>query len=158
VPEPSSSEVEVAIGKLKRYKSPGVDQIPGELIQAGGETLHSEIHKLIELIWNKEELRHQWKESVLVPTHKKGDTTDCTNYRGTSLLSASYNILTNILLARLTPYAAEIIGDHQCGFRRNRSTTNQIFYIRQILDKKWELSGIWVVSAIYRFQESLGFS
>jgi hypothetical protein len=37
VPEPSSSEAEVAIGKLKRYKSPGVDQIPAELIQAEGE-------------------------------------------------------------------------------------------------------------------------
>jgi hypothetical protein len=44
VPEPSASEVEVAIGKLQRYKSPGVDEIPAELIQAGGETLHSEIH------------------------------------------------------------------------------------------------------------------
>jgi hypothetical protein len=36
VPEPSISEVEVAIDKLKRYKSPGADQIPAELIQAGG--------------------------------------------------------------------------------------------------------------------------
>jgi hypothetical protein len=35
--EPSSSEVEIAIEKLKRYKSPGIDQIPAELIQAGGE-------------------------------------------------------------------------------------------------------------------------
>jgi hypothetical protein len=43
VPEPSISEVEVAIGKLKRYKSPGADQIPAELIQAGVEKLHSEI-------------------------------------------------------------------------------------------------------------------
>jgi hypothetical protein len=47
VPDPSTSEVEVAIGKLKRYKSSGVDQIPAELIQAGGETLHSETHKRI---------------------------------------------------------------------------------------------------------------
>jgi hypothetical protein len=84
--EPSSSEVEVAIGKLKRYKYPGVDQIPAELIQAGGEALHSEIHKLIKLISNKEELPHQWKESIVVPIHKKGDKTDCSNYRGISLL------------------------------------------------------------------------
>jgi hypothetical protein len=91
VPEPSTSEVEVAIGKLKRYKSQGVDQIPAELIVAGGETLHSEIHNLIKLIWNKE-LPHQWKESVVIPIHKKGDKADCSNYRGISLLSTSYKI------------------------------------------------------------------
>jgi hypothetical protein len=73
VPEPSASEVQVAIRKLKRYESPGVDQIPAELIQAGEETLRSEIHKLIKLIWNKEKLPHQWKESIVVPIHKKGD-------------------------------------------------------------------------------------
>jgi hypothetical protein len=49
VPEPSASEAEVTIGKLKRYKSPGVEQIPAELVQAGRETC-SEIHKLIKLI------------------------------------------------------------------------------------------------------------
>jgi hypothetical protein len=59
VPDPSASEVEFAIGKLERYKSTSVDQIPAELIQAGGETLHSEILKLIKLVWNKEELPHQ---------------------------------------------------------------------------------------------------
>jgi hypothetical protein len=80
VQEPSASEVEVAIWKLKRYKSPGVDQIPAELIQAGGEALHSGIHKLIKLMWNKEELSYQWKESVVVPIHKTGDKIDCSNY------------------------------------------------------------------------------
>jgi hypothetical protein len=47
VPEPSLVEVEIATGKLKSYKSPGTDQIPTELIKAGGETLYSEIHILI---------------------------------------------------------------------------------------------------------------
>jgi hypothetical protein len=46
-------------------------------------------------------------------------------------------MLSHILLARLTPYADEIIGDQQCGFRRNRSMTDQMFYIRQMLEKKW---------------------
>jgi hypothetical protein len=134
-PEPGVSEVEVAVGKLQRYKSPSVDQIPAELIQAGGETLRWEINKLIKLIWNKEELPHQWKESIVVPIHKKADKSDCINYRGISLLSTSYKILSNILLSRLTPYADEIIWDHQCGFQCNRSTTDQIFCIWQILEK-----------------------
>jgi hypothetical protein len=49
------------------------------------------------------------------------------NYLGISLLSTSYKMLSNILLSRLSPYIGEIIGDHQCGFRRNSSNTNQIF-------------------------------
>jgi hypothetical protein len=43
------------------YKSTGSDQIPTELIQAGGEILRFKIHKLINSIWNKEELPDQWK-------------------------------------------------------------------------------------------------
>jgi hypothetical protein len=137
VPHPSASEIEVAIGKLIRCKSPGDDKIPAELIQAGGETLRSEIHKLIKLIWNKEELPHQWKKSIVVPIHKNGGKTDCSNYRGISFFSTSYKILSIILQSRLTPYLDEIIGDHQCEFRRNRSKTDQIFCIRQTLEKKW---------------------
>ena len=55
-------------------------------------------------------------------------------------MPSTYKILSNILLSRLTPYAQEIIGDHQCGFRRNRSTTDYIFCIRLILEKKWKYS------------------
>jgi hypothetical protein len=73
VPEPSLVEVEITVGKLKRYKSPGTEQIPPELIKARCETLFSEIHRLICSLWNKEELPQQWKESVIVPFYKKGD-------------------------------------------------------------------------------------
>jgi hypothetical protein len=89
----------------------------------------SVIHKLITSISNKEEMPGQWKESIIVPIHKKGDKTDCNNYRGISLLSTSYKILSNILISPLSPYIDEMIGDHQCGFRRNRSTTDPIFCI-----------------------------
>jgi hypothetical protein len=46
VPDPSPVGVEIAIATLKNYKSPGSDEIPAALIQAGGETLQFEIHKL----------------------------------------------------------------------------------------------------------------
>ena len=70
VPEPSVLEVKLAIEKLKSRKSPGIDQIPAELIKAGGSTIRCAIHKLIFAIWNKEELPGEWKESIIVPIHK----------------------------------------------------------------------------------------
>jgi hypothetical protein len=53
VPESSSFMVEIAIEKLKRCKLASIDEIPAELIQAGGNTLCSEIHNPINSIWNK---------------------------------------------------------------------------------------------------------
>ena len=79
----------MAIEKLKSHKLPGIDQIPAELIKAGGKTIRCEIHKLVISIWNKEELPAEWKESIIVRTYKKGDKTDCSNYRGISLLSTT---------------------------------------------------------------------
>jgi hypothetical protein len=60
---------------LKRSRSPGIDQIVAELIQAGGKTLHSEIQKHIISIWNEEELQQQWKESVVIPIFEKDGKT-----------------------------------------------------------------------------------
>ena len=86
-------EVELAIEKLKSHKSPGIDQIPAELIKAGGRTINSGIHKLINSIWNKEELPEETNKLIIVPPYKKRDKTNCTNYRGTSPLSSTYKIL-----------------------------------------------------------------
>jgi hypothetical protein len=79
VPEPSVFEVEMVIEKLTGHKSPGVDQIPAELIKAGGRTIRYLIHKSINSIWNKEELPEEWNESIAVPIYKKGDKTDFSN-------------------------------------------------------------------------------
>jgi hypothetical protein len=74
----------MAIEKLKRLRSQGIDQIPAEMIKAGGRTIRFEIHKLIICIWNKEELPEEWKGSIIVPIYKKSDKIDCSNYRGSS--------------------------------------------------------------------------
>jgi hypothetical protein len=76
VPDPSTSEVEIAIAMLKMYKSPGSDLIPAVLIQARGETLRSEIQKFLNSVWNKEELPDQRKESIILPIYKEGDKSD----------------------------------------------------------------------------------
>jgi hypothetical protein len=61
VPGSSRLQVEIATEKFKRYKSPGSEQILAELIQAGGETLRSEVHKHV----NPTKLADQWKESII---------------------------------------------------------------------------------------------
>jgi hypothetical protein len=79
VPEPSPYEAETAIAKLKKYKSPGSEQILAEFIQAKGETLCSEIHKLTNSTWSKEDLPDQWKESIIVQIYREGDETGYSN-------------------------------------------------------------------------------
>jgi len=117
--EANAAEFEMATKKLKSHKPSDINQNQEELIQAVGRAIISEIHTLINSIWNQETLPEEWKESVTVLIYK-GDKTYCSDFRGISLLSATYKILSNILLLRLPPYAEEIIGDLQCGFRRNR--------------------------------------
>jgi hypothetical protein len=92
VPEPSTFEVEMVIEKLKGHQSPGTDKIPAELIKAGGRTICLQIHKLITSVWNKEELPEEWKASIIVPICKKDDKTNCSNYRGISLLPTTYKL------------------------------------------------------------------
>ena len=103
--EPSLDEVWKAVKKLKNNKAPGVDQIPSELIKYGGPALITEIHKLVCAIWNQQVIPEEWQEAIIVPIFKKGDKTDCNNYRGILLLSTCYKVLSNVLVARITPCA-----------------------------------------------------
>ena len=83
--EPSALEVEIAVGKVKRHKLLDIDQIPAELIKAGGRTIHSEHHKLINSIWKKEKLTEQWMGSVIMSVYKKGYKIGFSKYQGISL-------------------------------------------------------------------------
>jgi hypothetical protein len=139
VPEPSLVEVKIAILKSKSYRSPDTDQIPAKLINARGETLCSETN-LFVLYGIRRNCHSNGRNLIL--------------YRLKKLLvkliliiivkSPSYkmpNILHNFLPARLTPKVNEFIQGYVCGFRCNRSATDQILYIRQILEEKWEYNG-----------------
>jgi hypothetical protein len=93
-PGPSPLEIEIATTNLKRYKSPGSDQIPAELIKAGGETLWSEIHD-INPVCNKKELPDQWKEYITVSMYNvQWESTSAIHRLQESLL---FNILTGLV-------------------------------------------------------------
>ncbi|XP_061515173.1 uncharacterized protein LOC133393594 [Anopheles gambiae] len=100
----------------------------------GPERLAVIMHRLIVRIWDPEE-PDEWKLGVIHPVYKKGDSLDCANFRAITVLHAAYKILSRILFCRLSPLATDFIGSYQAGFVGGKSTTDQIFTLRQILQK-----------------------
>jgi hypothetical protein len=75
-----------------------------------------------------------------MPHSKKGDKLECGNYRGIALLNVAYRISSGVINERLAMATEKIIGEYQCGFHPNASTSEQPFVIRQVMEKSYEYS------------------
>ena len=135
---PTAEEVEKAIKKLKPRKAAGEDGIIAEALAWGGEKLWEEVTKLIQDIWEKEEVPEEWGGGLLVPIFKAGNKADADNYRGIALLNITGKVFTRILNGRLMTIAERILLEQQSGFRKGRGTTDQIFCVRQMIEKHIE--------------------
>ena len=134
--EPSAFEDQKVIWKLKRHKSPGVDQIPAELFKARGRTILSESLNLLSLFETRRN-RLRIGRSRSLHLHIRRVIKNCNNYRAYQFVNYVQIFIYHSAL-KLTPYAEEIILGHQFGFGRNSSTTDHIFCICQIPEKNWE--------------------
>lgn len=134
IEKPTKIEINEIIDNLKNNKSPGDNGVTAENIKYGGSELRNRIHQLIKDIWNQELMPKTWKKAIICPIHKKGEITDCENYRGIALLDVIYKVLATLLKRRLDKYIEPLLGDYQGGFRRNRATTDQIFMMKQVLN------------------------
>jgi hypothetical protein len=94
------------------YKSPSTDQIPAELVQAGGKTFTLRYTNLLILFGIRKKLPWQWNESITVHIYKEDNLKLTYNYTGISVLLTTYKILYNILLFSITPHACDITGDY----------------------------------------------
>ena len=90
-------------------------------------------HQLVSHIWNSETIPQALLEGGVIHLHKKGDKLGCENYRGIALLNAAYKVFAKVLYNRQVPHAETVIEEQQCAFRRERSTTDQLFNLRSIL-------------------------
>jgi sorting nexin-29 len=135
---------------LRNNKAPGIDLIPAELVKFAGQEYVKHLHQLIAKIWITETIPEEWYLSIVCPIHKKGDVMVrvYSNYRRISLLCIAYKIFSNILFNRLSPCVEGIIGDYQCGFRQGRSTYDQIFTIRQILENVTNFKSKHIISPL----------
>ncbi|XP_066982159.1 uncharacterized protein [Macrobrachium rosenbergii] len=145
VEEPTLIDVKNVINSLKHNTAPGLNNIPAELLKNGGEMLHSKILELLIKIWRTEEKPTTWETGNIIPVHKKGDKSDCANYRGITLLPTCYKVLAKIIKDKLEPYTETALGKDQCCFRKGRSTIDQIFTIRQKIMRSIEEVEGWVI-------------
>ena len=133
--------MEAAVKALKMGKSAGVDNIPAELVQAGGEAMIDILTTICNKIWKTGEWPTTWTQSLVIKLPKKGNLQLCQNYRTISLISHPSKVMLKIILNRNHPQAEEIIAEEiiaeeQTSFRVGRSTTEQIFNLR-ILGEKY---------------------
>ncbi|WP_368857485.1 reverse transcriptase domain-containing protein, partial [Thiolapillus sp.] len=127
--------MEAAVQSLKKGKSAGVDNIPAELVQAGGEDVITALTTICNKIWQTGEWPTPWTQSLVITLPKKGNLQQCQNYRTISLISHPSKVMLKIILNRLKPQAEKIIAEEQAGFRAGRSTTEQIFNRRILCEK-----------------------
>ena len=81
---------------MANAKAVGPGGLPAELLKLGlqqDRTILRELHRLTILIWRQGKVPQQWKDTVITVLHKKGDKTECGNYRGISLVSHAGKVL-----------------------------------------------------------------
>ena len=125
-------ELQVVIKNLKNNKASGIDNIPVEAWKAG--ICKEQLLYICDRIYNQEPV-DIWRQSCIIPLHKKGDLHLATNYRGISLTPMAAKIYNKLLLRRIRPVLENMLRDNQNGFREKRLTTAQIFTLRRIIER-----------------------
>ena len=131
---PSREEIIHAVKLLKNNKSPGIDELPAELLKAPPEVANDELHNLPTDVRVCEYIPEEWRTSVIIPVFKKGDRADCTNYGGISLMPIFAKVFTTIVLNRFRNIRNDMMTLNQAGFLPGMGCCDHIFSLRQILE------------------------
>ena len=146
--KPTKSEIKKAITLMKNRKAAGPDDIPAEALKADLDISVEILYHLFEKIWEREEIPTDWKEGYLIKIPKKGDLSNCNNYRGITLLSVPGKVFNRILLERMKNIVDTKLRDEQAGFRKNRSCTDQIATLRIIVEQSIEWNSPLLINFI----------
>ena len=119
-------------------KASGGDVIPVELFQILKDDAVKVLHSICQQIWKTQHWPQDWKRSVFIPTPKKGNAKECSNYRTIALISHTSEVMLKILQARLQQYVNRELPDVQAGFRKGRGIRDQIANICWIIEKARE--------------------
>ena len=99
-PDILECEVKWALGSITMNKASGSDGIPVELFQILKDDAAKVLHSICQQIWKTQQWPQDWKRSVFIPTPKKGDAKECSNYHTIALISHASKVMLKILQAR----------------------------------------------------------
>src|SRR5579871_1132198 len=123
----SLKEMKQAIMKLKNNKACGSDDISGEMLKSADDESLGYLLDIMNNVWQNETPPSDWKDGVIFKIPKKGDLSNCNNWRGITLLSIPGKLFCSILMERLRTSVDARLREEQAGFRPHRSCTDHIF-------------------------------
>ena len=121
--------------KMKNGKNPDVCEIQVELLKAGGISLMKWMQMVFNLVMRFGKAPRDWMRAVVIPIYKKGCRLTCSNYRGISLLSVARKWFGKVLNTRLRTSTEGNVMEEQGGFRAMRGCIDQVFTLRQVIEK-----------------------
>ena len=130
VEEISINEIKSALKLLKNRKSPGVDEITAEVLKVDTETTATVFHSLFQHIWKHQAIPADWTKGIVIKLPKKGDLSDCNNWRGITLLSVPSKVFLRVILNRIDKAIDAKLRNEQAGFISNGGCIDHIFTIR----------------------------
>ena len=134
----TKAEIRSAITSMKAGKAPGVDCLTVELLKADITKTIDVLHDLFCEIWVSETVPTDWRRGLLVKIAKKGDLTKCGNWRGITLMSVAAKVMSKVLIRRISGGVDARLRKEQACFRKGRSTIEQIFVLRNIVEQAVE--------------------
>ena len=122
--------------------------IPPEALKTDIPTTVDILYGLFGKIWREEKIPNDWKDGHLIKLPKKGDLSNCCNYRGITLLSIPGKVFNRILLERMKDTLDGALRENQACFCKNRSCVDQIAALRIVVEQSEEWSSPLLVNFI----------
>lgn len=131
-------EVRKAVNDAKRNKANGLDGISADVLK--NDSAVSFLHILFNICFDNSVIPSDWGKGIINPIPKSNttDPRDPLSYRGITLASAMYKLYCSVLNKRLSSWVEEndILVDEQNGFRKGRSTVDQISSLTNIINTR----------------------
>ena len=117
-PDILECEVKWALGSITTNKASEGDGIPVELFQILEDDAVKVLHSLCQQIWKTQQWPQDWKRTVFIPSPKKGNAKECSNYCTIALISHAGKVMLKILQMRPQQYMNRELPDVQVGFKK----------------------------------------